>query len=130
MFKARSVRRKRIEARWDDKQVASIMGTPWKPYNFTESDKLKIALPKMPDPPEPAGSEADDDPAPKRVRIEKRDLERLGYTPSCPGCYSAKNNRPHRSHTDHCRSRIQRAMAEDPLLRRRIEAAEEREKPG
>ena len=63
VFNARSVRRKPIEARRDDKQVASIMGTPRKLYNFTESDKMKIALPKMPDPPGPAEREADDDPA-------------------------------------------------------------------
>ena len=127
VFKARSVRRKPIESRWDYAQVRSIMGVPWKPYSFTESDQLRVSLPEMPDPVEPEERSRTEDPAPQRIRIEKRDLEKLGYTPGCPGCYAAKHRRPHRAHTDHCRARIQQAMTEDPLLRRRVIAAEERE---
>ena len=120
IFKARSIRRKPADSRWDKEQIASIMGTPWKPYNFTESDKLRIALPKIAEPSEPTERVTIDDPVPKKVRIERRDLEKLGYTPSCPGCYAAKNNRPHRAHTDYCRSRVERAMTEDPMLRRKL----------
>ena len=127
VFKARSIRRKPLESRWDHSQVSAIMGTPWKPYNFTEDDKLRVSMPVIPDPTEVTERAVPEDPAPKRIRIERRDLERLGYTPGCQGCYSAKHRKQHRSHTDHCRVRISQAMSEDPLLRRRVEAAEERE---
>ena len=127
VFKARSIRRKPSESRWDPKQIADVMGTPWKPYNLTESDSLRVSLPEMQEVPLPVERTVAEDQSPKMVTIERRDLERLGYTPSCPGCYAARNNRPYRAHTDHCRQRIQRAMMEDPTHKRRVEAAETRE---
>ena len=128
VFKARTVRRKPPESRWDFQQVSDVMGTPWKPYNFTEDDKLRVRLPGMTDSSDPVERQpvAEDLP-PKRVRIERRDLERLGYTPGCPGCYNAKHRRAHRPHTQFCRDRIQRAMQSDPELKRRMEAVTERE---
>ena len=127
ILKVRSVKRKPIESRWDYRQVSAVMGTPWKPYNFTDEDQLRIAIPVMLDPIEPTERTQPEDPAPKRVLNYRKDLEKLGYTPSCPGCYAAKHHRPHRVHTDHCRERIQQAMTEDPLLSRRIAAAQDRE---
>ena len=104
------------------------MGTPWKPYNFTDDDKLRINIPGISEKDLPVmPREAVEDPTPKRLRIERRDLEKLGYTPACPGCYNARHRRPHRPHTQFCRDRIQRAMLEDPDLRKRMEAVTERE---
>ena len=128
VFKARSIRRKIIEHRWDHAQVAAVMGTPWKPYAFTEDDRLRIDIPEVSDGSREVEPRARiEDPAPKRVRIERRDLERLGYTPGCPGCYNAKHSRAHRAHTQHCRDRLQKCMAEDPGLKKRIESATDRE---
>ena len=128
VFKARTVRRKPPESRWDFKQVSEVMGTPWKPYNFSDDDKLRIRVPGVTDStdtverqPMPEGL------PPKRVRIERRDLERLGYTPACPGCYNAKHGRAHRPHTQFCRDRVQQAMGTDPELRKRVDAVTERE---
>ena len=128
VFKARSIRRKPMEHRWDHAQVTSIMGTPWKPYAFTEDDKLRIDIPGVQDPQrEVERREPEENQAPKRFRIERKDLEKLGYTPGCPGCYNARHSRNHRSHTQHCRERIKKAMSEDPMLSKRVEDATLRE---
>ena len=130
VFKARSVKRMSESMRWNGEAVKAVKGTPWKPYLFSDSDKLRIRLPEatrektegeqVPKPKE-------DDPAPKRFRIERRDLDKYGYTPHCPGCFSVKNNRPQRSHNEECRKRIARLMLSDEANARRLEAARLRE---
>ena len=127
IFKVRTVRRKPFESRWNHQQVVGVMGTPWKPYNFTESDKLRIDLPRADDQQEQVERAPHVEEAPRRFRIERKDLEKLGYTPGCPGCYNAKHHKSHRAHTAHCRQRVHGAMMEDPILRRRVEALQERE---
>ena len=128
IFEVRTVRRKPFESRWNHQQVVGLMGTPWKPYNFTESDKLRIDLPRADDQQEQVERAPHVEEAPRRFRIERKDLEKLGYTPGCPGCYNAKHHKSHRAHTAHRRQRVHGAMMEDPTLRRRVEALQEREK--
>ena len=79
------------------------MGTPWEPYAFTEDDKLRINIPEVPDGSREVESTSKiEDLAPKRVRIKRLDLERLEYTPGCPGCHNAKYSKAHRVPTQHC----------------------------
>ena len=116
-----------LESRWNNQKVVGVMGTPWKSYNFTESDQLRIDLPRADDQQEQVERAPHVEEAPRRFRIERKDLEKLGYTPGCPGCYNAKHHKSHRAHTAHCRQRVHGAMLEDPILRRRVEALQERE---
>ena len=76
VFKGRPTRRKIIEHRLDHAQVPAVMGTPWKPYAFSEDDKLRIDIPEVSDGSREVEPRARvEDPTPKRVRIERRDLE-------------------------------------------------------
>ena len=69
----------------------------------------------------------EDEPVPKKVRIERKDLEKIGYTPACPGCYNARHSKAHRPHTNFCRNKDQKAMMADPDLNRKLEAATDKE---
>ena len=104
VFKARSIKRKPYETRWSHEQITSMRGTPWRPCPHLTDDSIRIKPPtcSSAEPPRATESEASSatDPiAPRRLRIERRDLEKVGYTPGCPGCYAARHRRPHKSHT-------------------------------
>ena len=101
VFKCRSLRRKTEDARWNAQAVENMKGVPWKPYAFTEDDKLRVRLPQVPDDQEVEVKErkVDEDPAPRAFRIVKRDLITHGYTPYCPGCYAVVNLMSHMPHT-------------------------------
>ena len=91
IFPARSIQRKPAEHRWDVEQIKSVKGTPWKPYGFTDDDRLRSQLPANPNGERSIVERTIvEDPAPRRMRIERNDLERIGYTPGCPGCYNAR----------------------------------------
>ena len=112
VFKVRSIRRKPDGQRWDADQVCSVIGVPWKPYQFTDNDRLLIRLQKRSDSKEVEVKERppDEDPAPRGIIIGKKDLITHGYTPSCPGCYAARHNIKYKPQTPECRERIYRAL--------------------
>ena len=134
IFISRAMRRQTREHRWSPTAIKAITGTPWKPYGHTTADTLRTSLPAAVEPaqpgPGPTPSLTPDpsaDIAPRRLRIERRDLERLGYSPGCPGCYSAKHRRPHKPHTETCRKNILTKMRSIPDYADRIAASENRE---
>ena len=100
--KTRSIRRRIESERWDPEEIKKVTGTPWKPYLYSENDELLTR------PPPPAidrlegrdrvPREVDIAPVPRSFAITRRDLVNYGYTPSCPGCYAAANDRKHKSY--------------------------------
>ena len=113
VFKTRTFRRLRENERWCAESITSIAGTPWKPTEFDDSDKLKIRIPGVEDAPITDPHIRGEDAQPRKFMIYKRDLERYGYTPQCPGCYAAKNNKAHKSHNHQCRELIKNKLLED-----------------
>ena len=70
----------------------------------------------------------------RRPKIEKRDAEKFGLTPGCPGCIAASRGAPGRNHTESCRKRMEEGMtqANDERINRysqRIVEAAERMMP-
>ena len=65
---------------------------------------------------------------PRRLRIERKDLEIVGYTPGCPGCYAARHRRPHKTHTEHRRRDVVQRLLKVPELAHKVQAAEDRER--
>ena len=96
---------------------------------MTVDDKLRIKLPQFSEEPteETRNKKVDEDPVPRQFRIIKKDLINLGYTPHCPGCYSAKNLTSHKPHTPVFRERLRKAMMEDEQYAQRIKDAEGRQ---
>lgn len=74
---------------------------------------------------------ATDDPTseqlPRRMRIEKRDLDTLWYTQGRPGGYATKHRRPHKAHTERCRTLTYSKLKDRPEYAERLAASENRE---
>ena len=129
--KTRSIKRRIESERWDSTEISKVTGSPWKPYLYSDNDEL------LTQPPPPAIEKsdnenkskpnADEQIVPRSFAILRKDLVNYGYTPSCPGCYAAANDRKHKAHTAVCRERIAKALSEDESQAHRISDARERE---
>ena len=102
-----------------------MQGVPWKPYGWSDEDKLKIALPDTGSPTEVTLTKPKEL-IPRSFRITKSDLVKYGHTPQCPGCFADRNSKVHKPHSAKCRERLAESLMSDPVDRRRIEAARER----
>ena len=49
----------------------------------------------------------------RAVKFLREDIRKYGMTQGCPGCVAANRNSPAVNHSDACRIRIERLMAED-----------------
>eukprot|EP00971_Amphidinium_carterae_P216487 4297309-Amphidinium_carterae.1 len=68
---------------------------------------------------------------PYRVYIRSDvEIRRFGLTEGCAGCRAIQEGLPPRLHSEACRSRIERAMAEDEALKKRVEEAGRRREEG
>ena len=68
-------------------------------------------------------------PALRRMRINKADLDKFGYTVGCPQCRHTEEHglaKPGATHTPTCRARIVAEIAKDPAGQRRIAEYDER----
>ena len=64
---------------------------------------------------------------PRRVYIRKHvELAKYGYIDGCAGCHKASRGVAGGVHSEACRSKIEKAMKEDPDLQTRVEASSER----
>ena len=62
--------------------------------------------------------------------ILKSDLDKYGYTPSCPACSEARAGAPRTGGvflSSECRARVEARMAEDPLAKERLERCHTRQ---
>ena len=126
----RSIKRKLESERWDQEEHDWVANHPWKPYGNSDEDDVHI---RPPQPVTPVAGQAqaekqrDGEVVPITFSIQRKDLINYGYTPGCPGCYAAANDRRHKPHTTLCRSRLEKAMLEDESQSNRIKDARARE---
>ena len=92
VFKVRSLRRKPAETRWSREHTQAVKGSPWKPYQFTENDRLQARLPMPPadDKPVQPKSSPEDMVIPRSFRIERSDIQRFVVTHHCKGCLASR----------------------------------------
>ena len=84
--------------------------------------------------PAPAPVERDaavGDGAPRALYVRQADVERFGYTATCPGCYDLQIGRRTtqggvRAHSEECRRHIASKLMENPLGKARVERAQKR----
>ena len=132
IIKVRSIRRKLESERWRAEDCANVKRYPWKQYDGVDDDQVHIRPPLPTTPPAPKEEDRvqvkrDGETVPRPFSILRRDLVDYGYTPGCPGCYAAANDRRYRPHTINCRQRIEKAMLEDEQGSNRIKEARARE---
>ena len=52
----------------------------------------------------------ENEPVPRKVYIQKEDLEEHGYTVGCPGCKSVLRGTTRQGHTEGCRKRVEKEL--------------------
>ena len=101
------------EGKWNRERVLCVP-TSFQEYvdPETEAPKPSVILPC------PAAGFAPEmpsiEPQSRRLRLQRRDFLRYGYTGGCGGCVHLQSNLPgSRNHTEACRIRIEEAIAKD-----------------
>ena len=130
VFNGRSIKRTPNTERRTLDHIKSIAGVPRKPRPTVADDHVRIGPPVSDTRWRAAAAseaqQAEEPRVPRRFRIETRDLEHVGYTPGCAGCYAARHRRPHNMHTEHCRREVRRSMLANPKRARTVQAAKQR----
>ena len=134
-----SIRRKPKELRWDAELFKKVKGTPWAPQpkkaaRPDEALELPAAVAIEPELPDEPATDVEAGPKPellKRVYLRQQDLDRHGYTASCPACDLIRMgiSREGVNHTEFCRSRVVGEMAKTDEGKKRLAAAKLKETP-
>ena len=134
-----SIRRKPKELRWDADLFKKAKGTPWAPQpkkaaRPDEALELPAAVAIEPELPDEPATDVEAGPKPellKRVYLRQQDLDRHGYTASCPACDLIRVgiSREGVNHTEFCRSRVVGEMAKTDEGKKRLAAAKLKERP-
>ena len=133
VFVVQSIRRRPEPQRFDKDLLKQVRGFPWNPNpGPEEARELPGSVPMRPmSPGVPATRTEVFEKATvhRRHYIVRADLEAHGFTAGCPACDDTRAGNPRRGgvvHTDACRARIEKALAQDPERRGRLEATEQR----
>ena len=99
-----TVKRQAIEDAWKSTSLLSISTTPWTIGRLSkrleptvEDDDVEKVL-------QVDESEVPGDP--RRFRITKEDIERVGYSDGCVGCNVMRASKPAQRHSGYCRRRV------------------------
>ena len=125
VVRARVIKRKLEDARWNAEEVSSVKGTPWNPVPGVDPEALEAAV-RVPLAPEEATQPVTPPTEPglmaRRTRLIKKDFMKHGFTSGCKGCEAIEKDLPSQNHSSLCRSRIEAEISKDPEGRERIEA--------
>ena len=116
VFKRRGSRRKATgKERWNKEKLDAMVGVPWQPTPGEESEEIKtrVNIPSEEGPITKPIVVEDKAPITRRVRIEKDEPKKFGYTVGCLGCRMAIEGRPAQSHSEECRARIMKRREEE-----------------
>ena len=97
------------DQRWNLEEFNSFNGVPWEPVPGQPGQielKSKVNLPADSEEITRGAVGEEQEYAPRRLRITRQDVEKFGYTVSCPGCRAVNRGLPAQSHSEDCRKRI------------------------
>ena len=108
---------------WSLDRIREIDVTPWKAH--------EPSAPAIVQSDAPAGEAPvrDDLPKARRVYITQKDLDKFGYTVTCPRCQHIRTHGPKSAtgpHSEECRAHIVSKLRESEEGRQRLSAAEQR----
>ncbi len=122
---ARSITRRPVDDRWIAEAMARIQVTPW---SLAERPEPRVVFHEPAAESGPTAETAAPEP-PRRLRIDKADLEHHGYDEDCKQCRYIKEHGTAGQggkHSERCRTRIEQAIAETEAGKARLAAQEER----
>ena len=107
--------------------LRKIIGRPWSPGGLADNREVPD-VPRAAADPSIRSEKAPPSFQPRSVYITSELLVKYGYTESCRKCRLMSRNLDSQTagHSKECRARIESALKDDPVERRRLEAAEER----
>ena len=123
---SRSIVRRPVENRWCAETLSGIKATPWSLYERPEPE-VRFR--------EPTDQTTGDEPRTaslpslRAMRINKKDLDKYGYTVECRQCRHIEEYgviKQGTTHSDGCRLRLVDAMKQDPVDCQRVEKFDER----
>ena len=114
-IKARAVKRRPEEERWNKEAIWEMVGTPSQPdpSKAGVSIPIRISVPNCDDIPLDEVVPPKEPEAPRRVYIKQRHLQQYGYTPNCEACKRMKAGGMKLKEHDH----IQRNAAKESKQR-------------
>ena len=119
------------EIEWDSHLFDSIIGVTWDPLakqrviNAEENPKERLAdLPRLVIP-RASDSEI---PKPNRTLLQRVYFEKFGWTPGCRKCTALQSwdSSVTTGHSESCRERIEKILAEDPEMKRKLDRTRRR----
>ena len=145
VLKARTIKRLTEDKQWDRHFLRSFQGTPRQPDPKLVSDQIHASLRERAEPDHgqpaavhggPASAQQEFPLAPevnqprpeaaaRRMYVRKREIEKYGPTPGCQGCKAIARGTS-ATHTEICRDRVKKLMAEDEEGRKRLKGDLER----
>ena len=132
VIRARTIKRRPFEDRWDVDIVLNVKGTPWAPGDGENVEPVPVARHAEEKPQEesplPRGmAQETEQPRVRRVMLMRSDFERHGFTTGCYGCRGIQEG-SHRSlnHTEACRERMTKLLCEEGGGSERVKRANER----
>ena len=126
VVKARTFRRKGSdEDRWNKEEILAVKGLPWQPDPNVSTYDIRSRVSVRVEQPSEVELGNTREFMSRRLRITKKDLQQQGYSIGCAGCEAARKGGVAINHSEECRTRITRALAEagDPRVVRTVEAA-------
>ena len=127
-WKTRSVQRKPADERWPEDADKMVVYVPW---NVSAEDPEAHGELRLPEVVRLEGQyrEAEEDgpelSMPRRFPIEKKDLNKHGYSMDCPGCSAILRGLARQGHSEACRKRLELAMKSDEKVRESKKRAKE-----
>jgi hypothetical protein len=118
VWKARSIRRRPFDERWQSSNLDFAMHFPWKSEEGAAVETEVVHVRPHEIAQDPVPSEA----IPRQMYIRVGDLHQYGFTSGCQGCASIIRGKPRQGHSKACRERLQDALKDSS----RFQAAEER----
>ena len=131
IVKARDMKRYADSAdSWNADFIFGIRGTPWQPIPGSNRVELlpEVIVNESKDDIMPELTGAVPPIVPRRMKITKEDIERIGITPNCEGCTAANRGLIPRNHSEECRAKheSQASSGSNPSAMDRKDRAQER----
>ena len=98
--------------RWNADSLEAIIGTPWCPNPGSTDQEIhpSVRLPRE-DGPVPGPIDIPEEINPRRFRINRSLVKKLGLLITCAGCRAIRYHNPESvNHSEECRARIQKHL--------------------
>ena len=102
-----AVRRLGEDLRWKSEGLEDLGGLPWDVKKRAAGERLESGqrAPRLPPP-------APDTPDARAFYVQKKDIDRFGYSEDCRGCKALREGKRAVAHSKQCRDRIYQSLSE------------------